>query len=72
MVLLLSALVVPQASAARRARCRPGGEAPAQAPAGGPDGAAPSFKPPTFADDTVMYVFGPAYRNPFITTPVAA
>ena len=30
---------------------------------------APSFKPPTFADDTLMYVFGPNYRNPFITTP---
>ena len=30
---------------------------------------APSFRPPTFADDTLMYVYGPAYRNPFITTP---
>jgi hypothetical protein len=30
---------------------------------------APPFKPPTFADDTLMYVFGPAYRNPFITSP---
>jgi hypothetical protein len=29
----------------------------------------PSFKPPTFADDTLMYVFGPRYRNPFITSP---
>ena len=28
-----------------------------------------AFKPPTFADDTLMYVFGPAYRNPFITSP---
>ncbi len=27
------------------------------------------FKPPTFADDTLTYVFGPAYRNPFITSP---
>ena len=34
-----------------------------------PPDTAPSFKPPTFADDTVMYVFGPAYRNPFITSP---
>jgi hypothetical protein len=25
--------------------------------------------PPTFADDTLTYVFGPAYRNPFITSP---
>jgi hypothetical protein len=29
----------------------------------------PPVKPPTFADDTLMYVFGPKYRNPFITTP---
>jgi hypothetical protein len=26
----------------------------------------PVFKPPTFADDTVAYVYGPAFRNPFI------
>lgn len=36
---------------------------------GTPQGAAPSFKPPTFADDTLMYVFGPKYWNPFIATP---
>jgi hypothetical protein len=41
----------------------------APAPAGSPNGTAPPFKPPTFADDTLMYVFGPKYRNPFITTP---
>jgi hypothetical protein len=29
----------------------------------------PPSRPPTFADNTLMYVFGPAYRNPFITTP---
>lgn len=27
------------------------------------------YRPPTFADDTLMYVFGPAYRNPFTVTP---
>jgi hypothetical protein len=27
------------------------------------------YKPPTFADDSLMYVFGPHYRNPFTTTP---
>jgi hypothetical protein len=31
-------------------------------------GAASSFKPPVFADSTIMYVIGPAYRNPFITS----
>ena len=31
--------------------------------------ATPAFKPPTFADDTVMYVYGPGFRNPFTTTP---
>jgi hypothetical protein len=37
---------------------------------GGSDtGTTPVFRPPTFADDTLMYVFGPAYRNPFTTTP---
>ncbi len=29
----------------------------------------PAFRPATFADDTLMYVFGPAYRNPFTTSP---
>jgi hypothetical protein len=33
------------------------------------DETARAFKPPTFADDTLMYVFGPAYRNPYTTTP---
>ena len=41
--------------------------------AGADDGAgtaaAPAFRPPTFADDTLMYVFGPGYRNPFTITP---
>ncbi len=32
-------------------------------------GQAPAFKPPTFADTTVMYVFGPDYRNPYTVTP---
>ena len=52
-----STLAAPQAAAQE-----------GQAPAGAPGGAAPSFKPPTCADDTLMYVFGPAYRNPFITS----
>ena len=47
--------------------------AAAVARAGADDGAgtvtAPVFRPPTFADDTLMYVFGPAYRNPFTITP---
>lgn len=68
-VLLLSALVVPQASAQDGQGAGLAEKPPAHAPAGGPDGAAPSFRPPTFADDTVMYVYGPAYRNPFIITP---
>jgi nucleoside-specific outer membrane channel protein Tsx len=55
---LLSTLAAPQAVAQE-----------GQAPAGVPVGAAQSFKPPTFADDTLMYVLGPAFRNPFITTP---
>ena len=60
---------------ARESRSRDGpymclaGRALDQAPAAAPQGAAPSFKPPTFADDTLTYVFGPDYRNPFITTP---
>jgi nucleoside-specific outer membrane channel protein Tsx len=32
-------------------------------------GQPPARKPPTFADDTLMYVFGPSYRNPYTTTP---
>lgn len=31
-------------------------------------GTAPGFRPPTFADDTLAYVTGPAYRNPFIAS----
>jgi hypothetical protein len=34
----------------------------------GPPGSA-SYRPPTFADDTLMYVYGPSYRNPFTVTP---
>jgi nucleoside-specific outer membrane channel protein Tsx len=34
-----------------------------------PSGSAPPYRPPTFADDTLMYVYGPAYRNPFTVTP---
>jgi len=33
-----------------------------------PTGTAPSFKPPTFADDTLTYVFGPDYHNPFVAS----
>jgi len=29
----------------------------------------PAHTSPSFADDTLMYVFGPAHRNPFVTTP---
>lgn len=36
---------------------------------GASPGSVPSFEPPTFAADTLMYVFGSKYRNPFITTP---
>jgi hypothetical protein len=43
--------------------------AAAQAPAAAAQTPAPSYKPPTFADDSLMYVFGPAYRNPYITSP---
>ena len=60
---------MPQASAQDGQGAGLAEKPPAHAPAGGPDGAAPSFRPPTFADDTVMYVYGPAYRNPFIITP---
>jgi hypothetical protein len=41
----------------------------ATAPRAAAQEAPAGFKPPTFADDTLMYVFGPAYRNPFITSP---
>jgi hypothetical protein len=54
-----------------------GGEGPAQADEGkapprdeSPPSEAPPG-PPSFADDTLMYVFGPAYRNPYTTTPEA-
>ena len=40
-----------------------------QAPAGAAPGTTPAFRPPTFADDTLMYVYGPHYRNPFTVTP---
>ncbi len=43
--------------------------APLAAAEGSEGAAPPAFKPPTFADDALMYVFGPAYRIPFITTP---
>jgi hypothetical protein len=68
-VMLLSALLVPKAAAEDGQGTTPTGKGPAQAQAGAPESAAPSFRPPTFADDTVMYVYGPAYRNPFIITP---
>ena len=58
---LLSTLVVPQAAAQE-----------GQAPAGAPGGAAPSFKPPTFADDTLMYVYRPGLPEPVHHDPVSA
>jgi len=68
-VALLSAAAAPQAAAGAGQEPRPAGEHSAQPAPGAQQGTAPSFKPPTFADDTLMYVVGPAYRNPFITTP---
>jgi hypothetical protein len=66
---LLCATTVARAAPHEGQGTGPAGKGSAQAPAGAPEGAVPSFKPPTFADDTLMYAFGPAYRNPFITTP---
>jgi hypothetical protein len=66
---VLSAAAVPRAAADEGQGAGPTDGKPVQLPAGTPQGTAPSFKPPTFADDTLMYVFGPNYRNPFITSP---
>src|SRR5512143_1491440 len=68
-VTLLSAAAVPRAAGDEGQGTRPADGTAVPAPAGAPQGTAPSFKPPTFADDTLMYVFGPKYRNPFIATP---
>lgn len=56
-------------AAAGEGRSPAGGEPPAPSAADAPRPAVPPFKMPTFADTTVMYVFGHAYRNPFITSP---
>jgi hypothetical protein len=68
-VALLSAATAPRLAADEGQAAEPMEGNSAQVPAGTSQSTAPSFKPPTFADDTLMYVFGPAYRNPFITTP---
>jgi len=54
---VVAGVAVPVVSAAQ-------GSPAASRAAGGP-----GFKPPTFADDTVAYVFGQGYRNPFIASP---
>jgi nucleoside-specific outer membrane channel protein Tsx len=69
MVTLLCATMGLRAAADEGQGAGPADGKSVQSPAGSPQGTVPSFKPPTFADDTVTYVFGPAYRNPFITTP---
>jgi hypothetical protein len=64
---LLRAIIVSQATADDRQETTP---ADSTSAAPSPTPTAPrSFKPATSADDTLMYVFGPRYRNPFITTP---
>jgi hypothetical protein len=47
----------------------PADETSVQAAAASSGDTVPAFKPPTFADDTLMYVLGPSYRNPFTTSP---
>jgi hypothetical protein len=59
--------------AAVAAPCAAAAQGPDQGAAAGQSaspiaGAPQGFKPPTFADDTLAYVVGPAYRNPFIAT----
>jgi hypothetical protein len=68
-VALLAVVTAQRAAADDESPVESAGATSAQAPVSVPPDTAPSFKPPTFADDTVMYVFGPAYRNPFITSP---
>ena len=48
---------------------QPPSEPSAPAAAVPPQGSPRAFKPPTFADDTMTYVFGPDYRNPFVKSP---
>ena len=67
-VALLSAAMVPRVAAGQAQDPGHTSGSPAQTHAGAPQGTPPSFKPPTFSDDTLMYVFGPDYRNPFITS----
>ena len=66
-VALLSVAIAPRAAAGNAQEPRADGEPPAEAAAR--EATKPSFKPPSFADSTFMYVVGPAYRNPFIATP---
>jgi hypothetical protein len=63
LVVLLMSSPIPSASAQEQPTGG-GATAPAAAPA-----ASQGVKPPLFADDTLMYVFGPAYRNPFVVSP---
>lgn len=62
---VLSVALPPRAAAQHTTASSAG----VQAPAGAAPQPTTSFTPPTFADDTLMYVFGPAYRNPFIVSP---
>jgi uncharacterized iron-regulated membrane protein len=67
LLLVASSFAAPGAAWAQAPH--PGGaDAGPQSPATAPRPAGPVFKAPTFADDTVTYVFGPAYRIPFITS----
>jgi hypothetical protein len=68
-LMLLAAFAAPRATADDGHPAGSTGGTSAPPPPSAPQVTAPSFKPPTFADDTLMYVFGPSYRNPFITSP---
>jgi hypothetical protein len=68
-VALLLVATQPRAAAAGGQEPQTASAPADRATAAAPQHAAAGFKPTTFADSTVMYVFGPAYRNPYITTP---
>jgi uncharacterized iron-regulated membrane protein len=68
-LLALWAFTVSVAVADEGASAGPTDRSSVKAPVSAPQGAAAPFRPPTFADDTLRYVYGPHYRNPFITTP---
>jgi hypothetical protein len=64
---LSSAVAVPAGAGDEPLESGPA--SPAQGSAGTAETPPHTFKPPTFADDTLMYVYGPKYRNAFITIP---